>query len=464
MSRIGLVPPPELRLRVTSPGLLALPWDRPLGDWAATEVPLRDVPVGPSRHLVRFVETDGELWALKQLPERVAVREYTVLRELERMVLPAVRPAGLVVAHTDEPGDDSSVLVTHFLSQSWQYRRLFLRLPPNRPKHRARLLDAMATLLVELHRHGVFWGDCSLANTLFSRDGQVLQAWLVDAETSEVHPSLSVGQREYDLDILVENVAGGMMDLLARRDDPGELTDEILVAEAYGVAERYRALWDVLHAEPTFSFADRYRVEGRVRQLQELGFAVDEITLLPVREPDVALGPSGREPVGGGSAGAGGGPDRLRLKVAVGDRRFHADHVRALTGLETGEGQARILLGELHAHHAMLSRRAGADVPEVEAAADWLAHIARPGMRRAHAALGGVGSPVQAYCDLLEVRWILSERAGADVGDAVALQALARGGPTDSAARMAVADAPTGQLPRLDPALLGELDRGGDVD
>ena len=47
----------------------------------------------------------------------------------------------------------------------------------------------MASLLVDLHRNGVFWGDCSLANTLFSRDGQVLQAWLVDAETSEIHPS-----------------------------------------------------------------------------------------------------------------------------------------------------------------------------------------------------------------------------------------------------------------------------------
>ncbi|MCU1653219.1 MAG: lipopolysaccharide kinase, partial [Pseudonocardia sp.] len=55
---------------MTSPGLLALPWDRPLREWDATEVPLRDIPVGPSRHLVRFVETDGQLWALKQLPER----------------------------------------------------------------------------------------------------------------------------------------------------------------------------------------------------------------------------------------------------------------------------------------------------------------------------------------------------------------------------------------------------------
>ena len=86
------------------------------------------------------------------------------------MGLPAVRPAGLVL----QPEFDTAILVTRYLEGSWQYRRLFMRLPPDQPKHRARLLDAMAGLLVELHRHGVFWGDCSLANTLFSRDGQLL--------------------------------------------------------------------------------------------------------------------------------------------------------------------------------------------------------------------------------------------------------------------------------------------------
>ncbi len=71
----------------------------------------------------------------------------------------------------------------------------------------------MALLLVDLHRGGVYWGDCSLANTLFRRDGDRIQAYLVDAETSEVHPSLSDGQRRFDLDILVENVAFGLADL-----------------------------------------------------------------------------------------------------------------------------------------------------------------------------------------------------------------------------------------------------------
>ena len=415
----------DLRLRVASPGLLSLPWEDPLAEWDATEVPLRDIPVGPSRHLVRFVETDGRVWALKELPRRVAAREYAVLRGLEQRELPAVRPAG-VVLRGDE---DNAVLVTHYLERSWQYRRLFLRIPPNMVKHRARLLDAMATLLVDLHRHGVYWGDCSLANTLFTRDGQVVQAWLVDAETSEIHPSLSDGQRRQDIDVLIQNVAGGMLDLATRLGRPPELFPTLL-EEAASVATRYEALWEVLHRQPTFPARDRYRVESQVRELQDLGFTVDEVQLQPSSTGD----------------------DELRLRVAVASRRFHAAQLQRLVGMDVGEGQARILLGDLRAFQAEEQRRAGRDVPDEEAALAWAATVLRPGMARAHEAVNGIGDPVQAYCDLLEVRWLLSEQAGRDVGDDVALAALAeRSAPVDSVARMGVAEVTTGQLPVLSP-------------
>lgn len=414
---------PELRLRAPCPGLIALPWDRPLSDWRAPEVPLRDVPVGPSRHLVRFVHCDGELWALKDLPPRIAAREYGVLSRLEEMGLNAVRPAGLVF----QPGFDTAVLLTRYLVGSWQYRRLFMRLPPDAPKHRARLFDAMATLLVELHRHGVFWGDCSLANTLFSRDGQVLQAFLVDAETSEVHPSLSDGQRNHDIDITVENVAAGLLDMAAKLERP-ELQPGF-IQEAVDIRGRYERLWNLLTAEPTFGFADRYRVEGTIRKLNEAGFAVDEVSLQPV------------------SAGG----DELRLHVAVGDRKYHAAQLRRLTGLDVGEGQARILLGDLQAYQGQLCYEAGHDVDDHTAAQLWVMEVATPAMHRAHSALGGIGSPIQAYCDLLEVRWLLSERAGHDVGTERALQALARKVvPSESAAQLAVVEEPTQPFSVLD--------------
>ena len=436
--------PPDLRLRVTSPGLLALPWDRPLAEWDATEVPLRDIPVGPSRHLVRFVETDGRLWALKELPERVAAREYAVLRELESMGLPAVRAAGLVCQPAAEPStgpaavadEDNALLVTRYLDRSWQYRRLFMRLPLDRPRHRARLLDAMAGLLVDLHRNGVFWGDCSLANTLFSRDGQLLQAWLVDAETSEIHSELTAGQRRHDLGILVENVAGGMIDLALRLEQPAEVVDA-LVDEAASMTGRYTALWDALHAVPEVAFSDRLEIESRIRTLHDLGFAVDEVRLEPA-----------------------GAHDRLRLQVVVAERRFHAVELAALTGLEVGEGQARILLGDLRAYQGLLQQQERREVRDAVAARRWRDDRFEPGMERAHAVTGGVGDPVQAYCDLLEVRWLLSEQAGRDVGEEEALTALAlRVVPVDAAASMAVADAATGELQGLTPAVLAQLDR-----
>jgi hypothetical protein len=408
---------PELKLRAPTPGLLSLPWDRPLEQWLVPDVPLRDFAVGPSRHLVKFVEADGQVWAVKDMPGRIAAKEYDVLRRLEDMGLPAVRPAGLVL----QPEFDTAILVTRYLEGSWQYRRLFMRLPPEEPKHRARLLDAMAGLLVELHRHGMFWGDCSLANTLFSRDGQLLQAWLVDAETSEVHPSLSRGQRQYDLDIAVENVAMGMVDLAARLDTSEELQDT-LIGEAEQVRLRYEELWSILHSEPVFGFNDRYRVEGIIRRLNDLGFAVDELSL----QPD--------------SADA----SRMHVRFAVGDRRYHAQDLQRLTGLDVGEGQARILLGDLRAYQAQLSAEAGYDVDESTAARLWVMEVLTPTERLAHDAVQRAGTPIQAYCDLLEVRWLLSEQAGHDVGTSAALAALARNRiPMDAAAKLAIAEVPT---------------------
>jgi Domain of unknown function (DUF4032)/Lipopolysaccharide kinase (Kdo/WaaP) family len=414
---------PELRLRAPTADLLALPWDLPLSEWTVPDVPLRDIAVGPSRHLVKFVECDGQLWAVKELPPGIADKEYGVLRQLEDMGLPAVRPAGLV----SQPEFDTAILLTRYLTGSWQYRRLFRRLPPNQPKHRARLFDAMANLMVELHRHGVFWGDCSLANTLFTRDGQVLQASLVDAETSEVHPTLSDGQREHDMQILVENVAGGMVDL-AEQLDREELVDT-LIEEAQEIQIRYQQLWEILHAEPVFGLIDRYRVEGTIRQLNELGFAVDEIALQPVSSE----------------------PGQLRLHLAVGDRRYHAQRLRELTGLDVGEGQARILLGDLHTYQAQLCREAGHDVDESTAARLWVMEVATPEMHRAHAARRRSGTSIQAYCDLLEIRWLLSEQAGHDVGTERALVALARDViPTDSAAKLAVAEIPTAPMSAIE--------------
>ena len=82
---------PRLVLRDEVADLLDLPWERPLGSWGDTGHRFRELPVGPSRHLVRFLVVNGIVYALKELPHEVAEREYAVLRHLEDARLPSVR-------------------------------------------------------------------------------------------------------------------------------------------------------------------------------------------------------------------------------------------------------------------------------------------------------------------------------------------------------------------------------------
>ena len=139
------------------------------------------------------------------------------------------------------------------------------------------------------------------------------------------------------------------------------------------------------------------------------------------------------------------GHDQLRMRVDVAGRRFHADQLRRLTGMEVGDGQARILLDDLRRFRQTLTIVDDEGrthlVDERTGAIHWLDVRFGPASRRAHQAVGYVGSPVQAFCDLLEVRWLLSEQQGTDLGDEPALEALsARAVPVDSAAKLGFVD------------------------
>jgi len=375
---------PALKLR-RADGLLDLPWELPLADWPDT-LAFRALDVGPSRHLVRFLEIDGALVALKELPILPAQREYAVLAHLERVGLPAVLPVGIA----EHGNRGSAILVTEYLGHSLQFRRLLARFPLGPGMYRTRLLDAMAWLLVDLHRGGVFWGDCSLANTLFRRDGDRIQAFLVDAETSEIHPELSDGQRAYDLEILVENVGFGLADVAALQGRPEDFDDAVASAEA--VRERYTAIWNELHFEPALPAGDRHAIRSQLRRLNDLGFAVDEIEVVP--------------------QGAG---SEVRLRVTTSNRAFHAHELERLTGLAALEGQARLLLNDLREHVAWLEVSTGARVPEEEGARHWRYDVLEPALARLRPVIGG-RDVLQAYCDVLEHKWLLSERAGRDVG------------------------------------------------
>jgi tRNA A-37 threonylcarbamoyl transferase component Bud32 len=172
--------------------LITLPWETPLEDWPTDK--LVALPRGISRHVVRFVRVGGDVYAAKEVLEQLALHEYRLLRDLTRLDVPSVEPVGVVTTRLGLDGEPlDPVLITKHLQFSLPYRSLFRR--GVRQDTVNRLVDAMVVLLARLHLTGFLWGDVSLSNTLFRRDAGAFAAYLVDAETGELHDELTNGQR-----------------------------------------------------------------------------------------------------------------------------------------------------------------------------------------------------------------------------------------------------------------------------
>ncbi len=171
-------------------------------------------------------------------------------------------------------GSEEAVLITRYLEYSLPYRLVMQR--EALPAPMDLLLDAFAELLLRLHVTGFYWGDCSLSNTLFRRDAGALAAYFLDAETAEHHETLSDGQRRYDIEIARENVAGELMDLAAELDREG-MRDPVDLADY--VVRRYNELWARLTEEESFGPDESFRLQERLRELNALGYDVDEIEL-----------------------------------------------------------------------------------------------------------------------------------------------------------------------------------------
>ncbi len=365
--------------------LLGLPWEQPLEEWdpdLLLTVPQR----GISRHVVRFVAAQGQVFALKEISEHLARHEYALLGDFEEEGLPSVSVLGICV---DRPHAQDAILVTRYLEYSMSYRYLFSR--PSARQSVDQLMGTLAVLLVRLHLAGVFWGDCSLSNTLFRLDAGALAAYLVDAETAERHPTLSRGQRHYDLDLARERVGAELLDLQFGELLP-EGVDPIEVAES--LMPRYASLWDeVTHEEVFRAEEQRYRVAERLQRLNDLGFDVGEVELVTSDE------------------GA-----RLRVETRVSSPGQHRRELMRLTGLEVGENQARRLLNDLRAFRAYQEQKTGAPVSEAAAGAQWLTEVYQPVIDAIPPDLAGRLAPAEVFHEVLEHRWFLSEQAGRDVG------------------------------------------------
>jgi hypothetical protein len=410
----------EIVTKQGHPDFLDLPWDVPLLDW--DEPRLVKMAHGISRHVVRFVRFDDRVYALKATGIVAAQREYRVLRELRDDHLPVVEAVG-VVADAPNPGD--AVLITRYLDYSLPYWYLLGRGDASLAD---RLMDAGVVLLVRLHLEGVFWGDCSLSNILWRRDAGEMMAYLVDAETTERHATISDRMRTYDLDIAVENIAGGLFELQAS----GRISDDVdpvLIAE--GLRRRYDELWSELTRVDEFDLDERWRIEQRVRRINELGFDVEELS----------ISRDGRT---------------LAIKPVLIEEGHHARELRRRTGLDVQENQARRLLADIDQHRAWLERGEGRTIPRAVATARWLAEVYQPAIDSIPDDLRSHLEPAEIFHQLLEHRYLMAERRGEEVRTSEALYDYLGGvlalTPEERQLRL-----DTGSIPRI------EIDLGSDT-
>ena len=412
------MPEPGLLAILVRPGhpdFLDLPWAVELAGWPAATDHSIELARGLSRHEVQFISYGGQsVYAFKELPEGWAEREYGLLLEMQSRGLPAVEPVGHALTLRPD-GERVSLLVTRYLDASHPYRVLFLN--PGLERYRERLLDAMAGLLVRLHLAGVYWGDCSLSNVLFRRDAGQLGAYLVDAETSEIHETLSPGQRRTDLMIMENNVGGDLLDIAMVTKLPEALRPEDFGANIRG---RYDALWAEVNQEVIVGAGERWRIQERVRALNALGFSIQEIRLI-----------------------ATGDRDKLAMRTVVTDRDYHRHRLHDLTGLVAQERQAELMLNEIEETRARLATETRRDLPIPVAAFRWLNESWEPVQARLGTLARSEAAAAERYCQVLEHKWFMSEKARTDVGLLPALEDyLATFHPSRKRARKPAAKVP----------------------
>jgi hypothetical protein len=382
-----------MTLRITGFGeeiaaVSGLPWELPLEEWP--EDPALAEKRGISRHVVRLIrvndEPDSEIYAVKETVSEFANREYSALRELRRLQAPSVDPIAVVEGRQDTNGEElPCVLATRFLPYSLPYRVLLSGAVT--PHDILNMANALALLLVRLHLLGFWWGDCSLSNTLFRRDAESFAAYLVDAETGEFQKILSDGQREHDLEIAHFNVAAELEDLaLSGVLYPG--MDPVRASDA--VIKRYRRLWAALRDPQSLDPTDRRAVERAMRQLHDLGFAVEEVSIAIDGENKV-----------------------LKFQPKLVAAGYHTNRLRDLMGLETEELQAKRILASFDRYRA---RESNSSASINETAFKWLTEIFNPIINSVPAEHVGRVEPAQLFHEVLEHRWYLSEAAGHDVG------------------------------------------------
>jgi hypothetical protein len=160
------------------------------------------------------------------------------------------------------------------------------------------------------------------------------------------------------------------------------------------VIRRYRRLWAALKEPQLLDPKDRHAVESAMRQLHDLGFAVEEVSVT-----------------------IDGNTQMLSFVPKLVAAGYHTQRLRELMGLETEELQAKRLLASFDRYRAR-ENTAGLSIHIM--AKQWLGEVFEKVISRVPDHMRGRVERAQMFHEILENRWYLSEKAGHDVGLEVA--------------------------------------------
>jgi hypothetical protein len=236
--------------------LQTLPWQQSIEEWKELGVKHVHVKRGVGRHPIVFVQVGRRVFVVKELGYEDSLKEIVNFRELLNRGIHTLIPVGSVMRE-EEPievdtqigkryernrvGHTVTLLLDRVVPDSQLYRRAF------KFENRKRIWDAIIDLFVELHSRGIYWGDASLANTLvkFLRVDMPyigrkveLKAFLVDAETVEIHNSISDSLRATDVEFFLESMEWINEDLMAEgilRDPLGTKDDVEYIKAQYAL-------------------------------------------------------------------------------------------------------------------------------------------------------------------------------------------------------------------------------------
>jgi hypothetical protein len=104
------------------------------------------------------------------------------------------------------------------------------------------------------------------------------------------------------------------------------------------------------------------------------------------------------------------------MRTIVTDRDYHRHTLHGMTGLVAEERQAAVMVNDIRELRATMVHDRNLSIPLSVAAHQWRTERYDPTVARLASLIGAQGEAPELFCQVLEHKWYLSEKAGKDVG------------------------------------------------